>query len=135
MFGTTHGLAGLVIAQKARSTGRAFLTGLVSHFVLDALPHYQGKKSDAITDGSIGGPALLYFAVTMKDPAKNIAGVAGSLMPDVLALTQNEESALNKVKQIVHPTAKDYRLLLPEIAIAAASLFLLGRIKKNGGRP
>lgn len=131
MFGTTHGLAGLILAQRTRSPGTAFLAGIISHFLLDAVPHYQGEKEHAVADGAIGGPALLYYSATLNAPAKNVAGVAGALMPDVVALMQHEDSTLHKIKRLVHPTAKNNFLLAPEFLLASAALMYIRR-QSNG---
>lgn len=127
MFGTTHGLVGLILAQKTRSIGTAFLAGAASHFLLDAVPHYQGKKEDAIIDGALGGPVLLYYAAALEDPPRNAAGVAGALIPDVLAFLQDDDAALNKIKKFMHPTAKKHLFMLPEILLASIALMYLRR--------
>lgn len=45
MLDTTHALTGLVIGKYLENPGLAFVVGVFSHFLLDALPHWDGAKT------------------------------------------------------------------------------------------
>jgi len=100
MLISTHALAGIVISQHAPNAFWAFLISLVSHYILDIIPH--GDKS--ITKWIQRGPAtiriflylvvdlciLFIFIVTvylrarLPDPKVMIAGIIGATLPDLL---------------------------------------------------
>ncbi|MEK7497201.1 MAG: hypothetical protein AAB657_04885 [Patescibacteria group bacterium] len=101
MYLTVHAAAGLTLAAYTASPSLAFALGLISHFVLDFIPH--GDEHLAATHFTrervmkrLLGAALLdgivliifgliYIATTpIYNPAPLIAGVAGALAPDVL---------------------------------------------------
>lgn len=88
---TSHVLAGALIGAAARrSCSLAFTVGLVSHFAMDALPHW-GPTDDgqflrvAVTDGLAGVGVLT--AVAMACPprwrAPVLAGALGAVLPDL----------------------------------------------------
>jgi len=91
MFVTTHVLIGAVIGARTRSAVTAYGLGVLSHFVLDAVPHW-GPDGDhdefmrvAVRDG-LGGLAALAF-VAASSPAGSrrfaLAGAIGAATPDL----------------------------------------------------
>jgi hypothetical protein len=91
MFVTTHVLLGAVIGARTRSAAKAYGLGVVSHFVVDAVPHW-GPDGDhhefmrvAVRDG-LGGLAAL-GAVTALTPTGSrrcvLAAAIGAATPDL----------------------------------------------------
>jgi hypothetical protein len=86
---TTHVLSGAVIGAFAPDVGTALARGFVSHFALDAIPHW-GTEPDqllrvAVPDGLIGLVAIAAVARAAA-PARRVAvlsGVFGACLPDV----------------------------------------------------
>ncbi len=101
MYLTVHAVAGLTLAGYTTNPWLAFVLGLISHFVLDFIPHgdehlaashlsrqqtIKRLLGAAIIDGIVLVIfGLIYIATTpIYDPTPLIAGVAGALAPDVL---------------------------------------------------
>lgn len=91
MFVTTHVLVGAVIGARTRSAAAAYGLGVLSHFVMDAVPHW-GPAGDhdefmrvAVRDG-LGGLAAL-TAVAALSPARSrrsvLAAALGAATPDL----------------------------------------------------
>jgi hypothetical protein len=88
MLVTNHVLSGAVIGAATRRVVPAFLLGVASHFVLDAIPHWSGPPSlmqVAVPDG-LAGLAVM-GAMTAIAPegtrAAVFAGMAGAALPDI----------------------------------------------------
>lgn len=91
MLITNHVLSGALTGAVMRRPGPAFLTGVVSHFVLDALPHWGDWQEPgrflriAVADGLTGlaAMALLTAAAPPERRAAVVAGMAGAALPDL----------------------------------------------------
>jgi hypothetical protein len=96
MFVTNHVLAGATIGSRlARRPAVAFAAGLVSHFVMDACPHWgvAGNEPDARDqflrlarrDGCIGLVALGAGAVLADGTARRsvLFAMIGAALPDL----------------------------------------------------
>ena len=91
MLLTNHVLSGALIGARARGPGQAFAAGVVSHFVLDAIPHWGdwGTKRRflrvAVADGlvSLAVAGALAAAAPPARRAAVLAGMAGAALPDV----------------------------------------------------
>ncbi len=91
MLVTNHVLSGAVIGAMTRRIVPAFLLGIASHFVLDAVPHWgnwEGRPhfmEVAVPDG-LAGLAVM-GAMTALAPrgrrATVLAGMAGAALPDL----------------------------------------------------
>jgi hypothetical protein len=88
---TNHVLSGALIGAVARTPARALALGVVSHFVLDAVPHWGDWGSQqrflkvAIVDG-LAGLAVMSTATAMTPPDRRaavLAGMAGAAIPDL----------------------------------------------------
>lgn len=87
---TNHVLSGAVIGHAVRSAPGAFVTGLVSHLALDAVPHWGGRPLEdvmhvAVADGLTG---LLVMAATTLGTDRDrrlrvLAGMAGAAFLDL----------------------------------------------------
>lgn len=91
MLVTNHVLSGALIGAVVRRPVPAFAVGVVSHFVLDAVPHW-GKFDDeqrflrvAVRDGLAGLAAIGAFAVAARPERRLavLAGMAGAALPDI----------------------------------------------------
>jgi hypothetical protein len=87
---TNHVLSGALIGALTRRPAAAFAAGVVSHFLLDAVPHwgdwgsYHRFLQTAVPDGLIGLATMGAFAVLApadRRPAV-LAGMAGAALPD-----------------------------------------------------
>lgn len=81
MLVTNHVLAGAVLGRAVRSVPVAFAGGVLSHLVLDAVPHWGGMPLEevmgvAVVDGLAGLTAMA--AVTLAtEPDLRVAVLAG----------------------------------------------------------
>jgi hypothetical protein len=90
MLITVHVLAGAVIAEKTKTPVGAFAAGVLSHFVLDSIPHV-GNISDrtytrlAVADGLVGLATMI--TLIAREPVetrkKKTAGMLGACLPDI----------------------------------------------------
>jgi len=99
MFLTVHTTAAIVLTQRIANPWLAFLIGLLSHFVLDAIPH--GDKDFVGADGRI--TTKKFFTLAIIDIAITViwvgflfgqnhythfypalAAVIGSILPDFI---------------------------------------------------
>ena len=91
MLLTNHVVSGALIGALARRPLSAFTAGVVSHFVLDAVPHWGewGTKRMflrvAVADGlvSLAVAGALAAAAPPARRAAVLAGMAGAALPDV----------------------------------------------------
>jgi hypothetical protein len=91
MLVTNHVLSGAVIGAVTRRPGTAFVLGIASHFVLDAVPHWGRWSSRkrfmhvAVRDG-LTGLATMAALTAIAPPAARpavLAGMAGAALPDL----------------------------------------------------
>jgi hypothetical protein len=91
MLVTNHVLSGAVIGAATRRPVPAFALGVISHFVLDAVPHWgQWRGHDhfmqvAVVDGLTGLAAMAAMAAIAPDDTRVavLAGMAGAALPDI----------------------------------------------------
>lgn len=91
MLVTTHVMVGTVIGARTRNPATAYGLGVLSHFVLDAVPHW-GSDGDhdefmrvAVRDG-LGGLAALAAVATLSPAGSRrsvLAGAIGGATPDL----------------------------------------------------
>ena len=89
MLVTTHVLSGAVIGALAPDVSTALTRGFVSHFVLDAIPHWGCEPGEmlrvAVPDGLIGLAAIAAVGAA-AEPSRRVrvlAGVFGACLPDI----------------------------------------------------
>ena len=89
MLVTTHVLSGAVLGALAPDPATALTRGFVSHFVLDAIPHWGCEPDEmlrvAVPDGLIGLAAIAAVA-TAAEPSRRLrvlSGVFGACLPDI----------------------------------------------------
>ena len=88
---TNHVLSGALIGAAVRKPLPAFVVGVASHFVLDAVPHW-GDWGDrqrflriAVADG-LAGLAAIGIVAAATPPERRmaiLAGMAGAAVPDL----------------------------------------------------
>jgi hypothetical protein len=87
---TNHVLSGALIGALARRPVPAFAAGVVSHFVLDALPHWGDWGSQrrfmrvAVPDG-LASLAVMGALTAASPPGRRaavLAGMTGAALPD-----------------------------------------------------
>src|SRR6516225_8271950 len=91
MLVTNHVLSGALIGGVVRRPVPAFLLGVASHFVLDAVPHWgrwstrQDFLRVAVPDGLTGLATIGAFAAVAPPPRRLavLAGMAGAALPDI----------------------------------------------------
>lgn len=99
MFSPVHASAGILIARFTPNPATAFALALVSHFLIDAIPHGD-ESPDApnlqrpvsrfiavvFLDSSVAVAAILILIFSGHTPPADrlIAGVVGSITPDGL---------------------------------------------------
>jgi len=89
VFVSSHALTGAVIGKVTRRPGLAFVLGLASHLVMDAVPHWGGVDHDTFVsaariDGlTMLGVAALVAAKPDKEKTAMLAGLAGAVLFDM----------------------------------------------------
>jgi hypothetical protein len=151
---TNHVLSGALVGALARHPAPAFAAGVVSHFVLDAVPHWGDWGSTrrflqvAIPDGLIS--LAVMGAVAALSPAERraavVAGMTGAALPDIDKPTElwfgwsPWPRAVNKFHKGIQPEAsgRAHVELLAAGAFAVAALTALRRptmAAGSAGRP
>jgi hypothetical protein len=91
MLITNHVLSGALIGATVRRPVPAFVLGVASHFVLDAVPHWGDWEDHkqfmrvAVRDG-LTGLATIGLCAAVVPPSERVsvlAGVAGAALPDL----------------------------------------------------
>jgi hypothetical protein len=92
MLVTNHVLSGALIGAAVRRPLPAFALGVVSHFALDAVPHWGkfgslrgGMLRVAVPDG-LAGLAVIGTFAAIATPDRRLsvlAGMAGAALPDI----------------------------------------------------
>jgi hypothetical protein len=91
MLVTNHVLSGAVIGAATRRPVAAFALGVISHFALDAVPHWGKWRGHdhfmrvAVVDGLTGLAAMGAMAAIAPDDTRVavLAGMAGAALPDL----------------------------------------------------
>lgn len=144
MLVTNHVLSGALIGAAARRPLPAFALGVVSHFALDAVPHWGpfdsrpgGMLRVAVPDG-LAGLAMIgaFAAIAPRERRLSVlAGMAGAALPDIdkpAVLFFNRSPfprAVNEFHSAIQDEAPDrarYELAAGAV-FAAAALVLLRR--------
>jgi hypothetical protein len=86
---TNHVLAGALVGTLSPGPVSAFAAGVVSHFAMDAVPHWGGFELHdvlhiAVADGLVGATtlALVARAAPRGRRARLVAGMLGAAFPD-----------------------------------------------------
>lgn len=139
MTGFSHATTGVVIALAVHNPILAFPLAFISHFVLDALPHYGDDTLDGtdrffrrfIIADAVAGFGITILAMIFI-PEKSLAiALCGALatIPDLMWLP-------NHIRQVKHLESKPHNRLMrwhhkiqfehPVWGIAAETLWVIG---------
>jgi hypothetical protein len=140
---TNHVLSGALIGAAVRRPVPAFVLGVASHFVLDAVPHWGKWRNRrhflkvAVTDG-LAGLAAIGACAAVARPGRRLtimAGMAGAALPDLdkpgeLLLGRSPwPAAVNRFHGDIQDEAADRfgREMAVMAVLAAASLLAASR--------
>lgn len=95
MYLTVHATAGLIIGQQLNNPILGFFTGVLSHYILDFIPHGDSKNGDQplkkiiylfFLDSAIilGILSWLYWQNYFSITWPIFLAIAGTILPDVL---------------------------------------------------
>jgi hypothetical protein len=146
MLVTNHVLSGAVIGAVVRRPLAAFVLGVASHFVLDAVPHWgqfhpRGFLKVAVPDG-LTGLAVMGAMTAIAPPNRRaavLAGMAGAAFPDLdkpsrLAFGRSffprAWDHFHMVIQHERPRRAHYEAIFAAIFASAALAILRGRAKR-----
>jgi hypothetical protein len=144
VLATTHVLTGALIGRAVRRPGRAAAIGVVSHVVLDAMPHWgmwldtPHRRAKFLTVAAIDGLTLSAVLAVMIRRGRPAAEIAGSL--GALALDMDKPTALLGVRQLWpdrvhaihlgvqrHEQPQRWRIDVSVAALSALALWLTER--------
>jgi len=125
LIGAVHVLIGAAIGSVLKKPAAAFVTGIASHAVTDALPHRDLERSVEVP---LIAAALGYVGLRHGLRSPEFAGAVGAILPD--AEHAAVMAGLIQRKQEVFPThasagalhGRESRQIWPQIIISAASL-------------
>lgn len=132
---TPHVLVGATLGRRRSLAGAAAL-GLVSHYLLDAIPHRDYTMDGVagagrlVLDATVGGMAL--HAVD-ADRAQVVAAFA-ALVPDILAVASRHGLPTprhDRLHEALHHTRRPGRVAgwVPQVAVSALLLVALRRAR------
>ena len=139
MLVTNHVLSGALIGGTVRRPLPAFTLGVVSHFALDAVPHW-GKFSSgpavplrvAVPDGLTGLAVIGAFAaIAPRDRRLSVlAGMAGAALPDIEKPSRLffNRSPFPRAVDAFHAAIQDEAPDRAHYELAAAAVLALGAL-------
>ena len=96
---TPHMLVAAAVGVQSPNVWAAFIFGLISHFLLDMLPHWDYLERIKIsrivdlvkigTDFILGTIIVLFFVWTFPQKLLIIFAIIGALLPDILVFLYN----------------------------------------------
>jgi hypothetical protein len=147
MLVTNHVLSGALIGYVVPNPAASFAVGVVSHLLLDAVPHWGvGRPIHelmhvAVPDGLIGATAMAVLTATSppeRRPAV-LAGMAGAAFPDldkpstVFFGTSPFPRSVDAFHQRIQRESP--RRMPQELAVGLASVIAVGLLsRRRGGR-
>ena len=92
MLDTVHVFAGLAIGRQIANPIVAFIVGIISHIILDAIPHWDGDKGKKYEDREKNGECkrvlgrqgkqIIFWDITVTSCIGLLLSVSGILWPD-----------------------------------------------------
>ena len=107
MLFTPHTLIGGAIGMEVDNLPTAFVIGVISHFVLDFIPHFDTTDGGKYTfrqnlliaiDLIVGGSLLLYFWIQSGYNMNFFFGALGGIAPDLLDVVPFWKERFRKTK-------------------------------------
>ena len=112
MLSTPHLLVGAAIVHAVPNPAISLPAAFVSHFILDAAPHWDGSPKAPFSKKIIGGVAFDYvfgasliFLITQGDPRQAVIllGAFLATLPDfIMAFSKHVKTPLIKLPLITH---------------------------------
>lgn len=139
MLVTNHVLSGALIGAVARRPLPAFALGVVSHFALDAVPHWGkfgtlpgGMLRVAVPDGLAGLAVMGTFAAIAPRERRPsvLAGMAGAALPDMEKPSRLffNRSPFPRVVDAFHSAIQDEAPDRARYELAAAAVLAAGAL-------
>jgi hypothetical protein len=144
MLSTPHLLVGAAIARSIPNPAIALPAAFLSHFVLDATPHWDGSPQAPYSKKVIGGAVLDYLfgsvlilLLTAGDPRQStvVLGAFFATLPDfIMVLTRHFPTRINDWPGLRHfnkyhshsqVNVRFAQGLLSAVAVIAAALVFL----------
>ncbi len=151
MHPLAHVLAGALVGQAAGTPAAGMVGGIVTHYLLDAVPHtegvtYRGKEVSGLTPDlieagveAVAGIAVLAWMVTRCPQASAVqigSGVLGGLLPDLVDVPLRWLTGVTILHmRSLHWTVRRRHAvwgILTQVAVIAASAFGLWRLTGCG---
>ncbi len=141
MLITNHVLSGALVGAVSPGPVSAFALGVVSHAVLDSVPHWGDRSiflRVAVVDGLVGLTAMGAVAAATPPPARArvVAGMLGACAPDAdkpsdLFLGRSPfPAAVDRWHQQIQRESP--RRLPQEVVVALAGAVLVRRVLRRG---
>jgi hypothetical protein len=138
MLVTNHVLSGALIGAAVKRPPAAFALGVVSHFALDAVPHWGDWGSRrrflrvAVRDG-LTGLAVIGALAAVSPPERRpavLAGIAGAVLPDLdkPSVLWFGRSPFPRVVNEFHGSIQHEARDLISVEIVAAAVFGTGAL-------
>ncbi len=130
---------GAALAMRTRNPLAAFGIGLVSHVVLDAIPHYHpawimGASGLAIVDVAVGACLALIVAAMAPMPWSSLSGALGGISPEIQRVLAHQRQDLLEGPPfyLPHSTAAPPWGILTQLAVVVIALVLATRLRRTG---
>ena len=129
---------GAALTMSTRSPVAAFGIGLVSHIVLDAIPHYHvawimGVSDLAVADVAVGTCLVMIMAAWAPAPWSSLTGALGGIAPDIhrIILHQRQDILEGPPFYLPHTTVGPPWGLLTQLAVVLIALILAVRLRRT----
>lgn len=136
MTGTVHALVGAALGALLRRPGVAFVGGVLSHSLLDCLPHKDYDRSVGLIPDILGLLTVLSLAARAGRP-EIVAGAIGGLLPDVENIIPGNEHRMPKVfpsHWFRHQDRVTEQAAAIELTVGAAAVGMLIATRYAGSR-
>lgn len=136
MTGTVHALLGAAVGGLFRRRRTAFLAGLVSHAVGDALPH---GEIPAVVDGAIAAGVVGWLGSRFGPDSPQVAGALGGVAPDIehglsrCGIIREEQKIFPTHGRCLIPHGRKTSNPIVQILAASAAMALIAASKRNAG--
>lgn len=130
---------GAALTMRTRSPVAAFCIGLVSHVVLDAIPHYHpawimGASGLAIVDVVVGTCLAVIVAALAPMPWSSLSGAVGGIAPEIQRVMAHQQGDIweGPPFYLPHATALPPWGILTQLAVIGIALVLAVRLRRPG---
>lgn len=134
MTGTVHALLGAAVGAWFKRRCSAFLAGMVSHAVGDALPH---GEMPAVVDGMIAAGVVGWLSSRFGTDSPQVAGALGGVAPDIehglsrCCIIREEQKVFPTHGRCLIPHGRKTSNPIVQILTATAAMALIAASKRN----